>query len=520
MESPAQGTQTAIPPALLEKLKLLPLRERELSTLRQLHQHQLRWIEGAQELMVHLANASTIPEALQALVTSLVQEFGFDLSGASTPVKLLAGDPVEQFTGVDHAFIDAVVRQTRQARALVISEGNGLDGDRCIAWLMAGLASTGEVGDEPVVIVGRTRRTAVYYPPPREQEAGLYRHLLSTVSQVFRTIAFQASHNFELERKVVERTAALHEAQRRVVELEKQKTAEQMAGGFAHEMRNALSGAKFLIEKAMGAGREDARSIVDSTAEDLKAMFLLARAKLEPEELSQFRSGLQQIARNERMLSEILVSVNRSVQRALSITSLIMEYSRIGYSRRGEDLVDLTAVAQGVVGEAMERFAENGVEVALQVEGECSVRGNEAHLYSVVKNLVVNGLDALREVEDGRRRRLVMALTGSPRWVVCRVTDNANGIPEDVRQRLFEPFFSTKPQTGTGLGLGMVQKLVALHDGGIEVETHIGCGTTFTVTLCREVEGGTAALNPDPTTSGGQSISHAEVAMRGSHVAG
>jgi signal transduction histidine kinase len=479
--------EAAVPAALLAKLKLLPLRERELSTLRQLHQHQVRWIEGAQELMVRLANASTIPQAVHALVNSLVQEFGFDLSGASTPAMLLAGDPLEQLTSVDHSFIEAVIQQTRQSRVLVISEGASFRGERTLAWLMAGLASTSDMANEPIVIVGRTHRTAPYYPTPREQEAGLYRHLVSTVAQVFRSIALQATHNLELERKVAVRTAALHEAQSRVVELEKQKTAEQMAGGFAHEMRNALSGAKLLIEKGMGDGRKDGLSVVDSTAGELKALFLLARAKLDADELNQFRRGLQEVARNERLISDTLVSVNRSVERALSITSLIMEYSRIGYSRPGEDLVDLAAVVHGVLAESDERFKEHGIVVAVHVDGDvdCRLVGNDAHFYSIVENLVVNAMDALSEVDDDRQRSLTVSLRSSKESVVCRVTDNANGIPDEVRSRIFEPFFSTKPQTGTGLGLGMVQKLVALYDGGIDVESQAGHGTSFVVTLGR-----------------------------------
>jgi len=50
-------------------------------------------------------------------------------------------------------------------------------------------------------------------------------------------------------------------------------------------------------------------------------------------------------------------------------------------------------------------------------------------------------------------------------------------------------FFTTKPQTGTGLGLGMVRKLVALHDGTIELETEVGRGTTFTVSFDTEADG-------------------------------
>ena len=100
-----------------------------------------------------------------------------------------------------------------------------------------------------------------------------------------------------------------------------------------------------------------------------------------------------------------------------------------------------------------------------------------------MKNLVVNALDALSETDGTRPRRLLVLLKSSRQRLLCQVSDTANGIPNEDRSRIFEPFFSTKPRTGTGLGLGMVQKLVALHDGTLEFETVAGRGTTFTLSF-------------------------------------
>jgi len=66
---------------------------------------------------------------------------------------------------------------------------------------------------------------------------------------------------------------------------------------------------------------------------------------------------------------------------------------------------------------------------------------------------------------------------------VITVADNGPGIPEENLHELFEPFFSTKPTTGTGLGLGVVKRLVQLYGGQISVESEGGKGTTFSVAL-------------------------------------
>jgi signal transduction histidine kinase len=454
-----------------------------LSTLRQKYQHQLQWIEGSQQLMVRLTTASSVPEAVAGLVKSLVQEFGFDLSGAATEENLLAGDAAEVLTAADHSFIQEVVLQVRRSRELVIAESTGADTEQSLAWLMAGVAATTDTGEGPIIIVGRTRRTAAYYPVPKGKEFQLFLHLLSTVAQAFRSIGFQATYQLELERKVAERTEALYNAQKRVVELEKEKVAEQMAGGFAHEMRNALSGAKMLLEKGMGPSNSNERSVIDWTADNLKSLFLMARSKLDADELQRFQSAVREIARNERMLDDTLKSVHVSIQRALAITALIMEYSRVGFSRRGVDVIDVASIARTIISESKEACLQNHVECTLVALGPCAIRGNEAHLYSILKNLVVNAFDALCELENDRARKLLIDMDATPEQVICRVIDNANGMPEEVKTRIFEPFFSTKPQTGTGLGLGMVAKLVTLHDGTLEFDTQMGRGTTFTVKL-------------------------------------
>src|SRR5439155_10518156 len=108
-----------------------------------------------------------------------------------------------------------------------------------------------------------------------------------------------------------------------------------------HEMRNALSGAKILLEKGLEETGEDGRNLIDHTASELKRMYLAAREKLDDGTLALFRSSVAQIARNERLLDDVLRSVNRSVERALTITTLILEYSRIGYSQPGTEVVDL-----------------------------------------------------------------------------------------------------------------------------------------------------------------------------------
>ncbi|MCU0663490.1 MAG: ATP-binding protein [Myxococcota bacterium] len=80
-------------------------------------------------------------------------------------------------------------------------------------------------------------------------------------------------------------------------------------------------------------------------------------------------------------------------------------------------------------------------------------------------------------------RRIRISTTLDQRELRISVWDNGEGIPKANLQRIFAPFFSTKPDTGTGLGLGMVTKYLSLYKGTLAVESEEGVSTTFTVIL-------------------------------------
>jgi two-component system, NtrC family, sensor histidine kinase HydH len=102
----------------------------------------------------------------------------------------------------------------------------------------------------------------------------------------------------------------------------------------------------------------------------------------------------------------------------------------------------------------------------------------------VLMNLVRNATQAMNgrgKVVVGTRGRPATSATGNG-WVELAVTDSGPGISQKVLKNLFVPFYTTKNQ-GTGLGLAISQRLVQSAGGAIEVKTHEGAGTTFTVVL-------------------------------------
>ncbi len=102
-----------------------------------------------------------------------------------------------------------------------------------------------------------------------------------------------------------------------------------------------------------------------------------------------------------------------------------------------------------------------------------------ALLKQVILNMIKN---ALFFMQDREKKELKIATGQDKRFLQIRISDTGPGIPAHNRKRVFEPFFSTKPQ-GTGLGLAICQRIVLAHEGKIELESEMDKGTTFIVNL-------------------------------------
>jgi signal transduction histidine kinase len=99
-----------------------------------------------------------------------------------------------------------------------------------------------------------------------------------------------------------------------------------------------------------------------------------------------------------------------------------------------------------------------------------------------VLNLVTNAEDAVRERPKGRR--IVLRAKRSPAGAAIDVEDNGPGVPEAIREFIFQPFFTTKPRgRGTGLGLSLVRATAAAHGGTARVATAPGGGALFVLEL-------------------------------------
>src|SRR5438477_9137712 len=177
-----------------------------------------------------------------------------------------------------------------------------------------------------------------------------------------------------------------------------------------------------------------------------------------------------------------LEAVRRAAQDGADTVRRIQEFTRTRRTRSFER-VDLADVAREVIELTRPRWEveaqSRGVRYEFTVEGLAPpVAGRPEELREVLTNLITNAVDAMPE-----GGRCTVRLDARPDWATISVKDTGVGMPEEMRRRVFEPFFTSKGPRGTGLGLAVSWGIVTRHGGTIEVDSVPGGGSTFVVRL-------------------------------------
>ena len=303
--------------------------------------------------------------------------------------------------------------------------------------------------------------------------------------QLLKTFADQAViaiSNVRLFQAVQERTLELSNslddlraAQDRLVQTEKLASLGQLTAGIAHEIKNPLN----FVNNFSALSAE----LIDELDETLALAPLNQKVRGEVGELTQ-------------MLKSNLEKVVQHGKRADSIVKNMLLHSREGSGdRRPTDINALIEESLNLAyhGARAERPSFN---ITLQRDfdpGAGTIDLYPQEITRVFLNLISNGFYAAAKRKEAGEEGFEPTLSASTKnlgnRVEIRIHDNGTGIPVEVREKMFNPFFTTKPAgEGTGLGLSMSYDIVVKqHRGTIDVSTEAGVFTEFVITLPREV---------------------------------
>lgn len=183
------------------------------------------------------------------------------------------------------------------------------------------------------------------------------------------------------------------------------------------------------------------------------------------------------------LVGELLGKSETELLRCIDVLTNVLDSARQSSGTAGES-VDANAVIESVV--ALVRPQMGLRRIALDVQlasGVPRVIANAAELKQVLLNLLVNAMHATR---NNHTIRITTAVT-TDGGVAIAVSDPGSGIPPELLDKIFQPFFTTKSaQEGTGLGLAVSRRIVEAHGGRLTVESTVGVGTTFEIRLPRD----------------------------------
>jgi GAF domain-containing protein len=266
----------------------------------------------------------------------------------------------------------------------------------------------------------------------------------------------------------------LRTAQDRLVQTQKLASLGQLTAGIAHEIKNPLN----FVNNFSAISTE----LIDELQDTLKGISLDDKRRAEVDELTTtLRSNLDKVVQHGK--------------RADGIVKNMLLHSREGSGEHR--LVDVNALVEESLNLAYHgaRAEKQGFNITL--ERSFDAQTGEADLFPqditrVLLNLIVNGFYAAtkRKAEGGGNGYEPILTAGTKSLgdsVEIRIRDNGTGIPPDVKEKIFNPFFTTKPAgEGTGLGLSLSHDIVVKqHGGSIEVDTRLGEFTEFRVILPR-----------------------------------
>lgn len=169
--------------------------------------------------------------------------------------------------------------------------------------------------------------------------------------------------------------------------------------------------------------------------------------------------------------------VVKQANRLNELTGELLDYAR-GEIRLNLSVVNLKEFFREFAGAVKERFTTKQIDLRLDIREKGPVMLDQARMMRVFLNLADNARKAMPE---GGTFAITTEREGDR--LIIRVADTGSGMSEEIRKRMFEPFYSFSKMGGTGLGMLIVKNVIDAHEGHIEVESEIEKGTTFTITL-------------------------------------
>jgi len=320
-----------------------------------------------------------------------------------------------------------------------------------------------------LVIASRQKKSLLKVEQERAQEAEERRIIEAKKQELEYLVAERTAEITQQKEELEHALVELKSTQNQLVQSEKMASLGELTAGIAHEIQNPLNFVNNFSEVSI--------ELIDELAEEQGKPD--RDLELEAELLTDLKQNLQKISHHGGRASSIVKGMlqhsraNTGQREAVDLNALCDEYLRLAYhGLRAKD-------------KSFNALFTTNLDAST---GVVSVIPQD--ISRVLLNLFTNAFYAVQQRQKkGQTPDYQPTVTVSSRCAgneaVITVSDNGTGIPEDLKQKIFQPFFTTKPTgEGTGLGLSLAYDIVTKgHNGTLKVESKEGQGTTFTIKL-------------------------------------
>ncbi|MBF0517368.1 MAG: hypothetical protein HQK97_09685 [Nitrospirae bacterium] len=270
----------------------------------------------------------------------------------------------------------------------------------------------------------------------------LERRFHGLFDEIVKSKSLLESRAEELERINVE----LKEATAQLIQSAKLAALGELTAGVAHELNQPLNGIKIVCQSIL--------------------------------------KDIQKDRHNPDELNEDLTDIVKQVDKMAAI----IDHMRV-FTRRSEamntELLNINPVIEDPFKLLDQQLKNIGIKITKTLApGLPQIRGDVIRLEQVLINLITNARNAMADDKKTDKRLTITTLPEDDAGIAILIEDTGAGIPEAIKDKIFQPFFTTNaPGKGTGLGLSVSKKIIEEHGGTISVESEAGKGTTFRITL-------------------------------------
>lgn len=270
----------------------------------------------------------------------------------------------------------------------------------------------------------------------------------------------------------------LKDTQVQLIHAEKMSSLGQLTAGIAHEINNPIN---FVVNSS---------NIINMNFEEMKEIFqaLMEVRDSEPQEVKDLvqRIDPEELDESLEIVAEMLQNLNYGADRVTEIVKGLRTFSR--FDEAEIKIVDLHENLDSSLLILNNKYKDMQLEIVKEFDKDLpEIECYPGQLNQVFVNIINNAIDAIGTTEQPGKIT-IGTKTLSDDKITISISDTGNGIPKENLEKIFDPFFTTKDVgSGTGLGLSISHSIIEQHAGEINVNSEVGKGTEFVITLYKSL---------------------------------